>query len=49
MWTVFVFRGVAVLCDHEGRVVTYTLSARGDRLRGMAVRLNRRRIQAMTV
>ncbi len=49
MWTVFVFRGVTMLRDREGRIVTYAVGARGDRLRGMAVRLNRRRVQAMTV
>ncbi len=43
MWTIFVFRGVAVLCDHEGRIIAYARGAAGDRLRGMAVRLNERR------
>ncbi len=32
MWPVFVFRGVAVLCDGDGHIVTYAVSARGARL-----------------
>ncbi len=42
MWTVFVFRGVAVLCDGDGHIVTYAVSARGARLHALADRLNAR-------
>jgi len=46
MWTVAIVRGITMLRDREGHVVTYALGTRGDRLQGMAVRLNQRRAAA---
>ncbi len=46
MWVTYAFGHVTVLCDRHGRIIAYGRGAAGDRVRGMAVRLNGRRTVA---